>query len=111
MGELVEPTEGVDVPKENPEVDEDDEPKEEPNGELLGCQLESPNKVELVPLLELAGMVSEVEAAVLCPEVVPELKIFVAGPEDENNELPEEKGEFPDNSNNGDDAVEPNATD
>lgn len=129
MGELVEVTEGVDATKENPEVDEDDELKEElkenpeegeddelkeePNGDdLLGCQLESPNTEELVPLLELTGLASKEEAGALCPEVVPALKMLVVAEfEEGNNELPEEKAVFPVNPNNGDDADEPNATD
>lgn len=110
MGELVEATGGVDAPKANPEVDEVDELKEVPKGDLLGCQLESPNRVELVPLLELPELASKEEAGVLCP-VVPELKIFVAGLEEGNDELPEEKAVFPVNPNNEDDVDEPNATD
>jgi hypothetical protein len=59
--ELVEAT-GVDAPKENSEVDADEDDNDElkgvPKGEdLLGCQ--APNNVELVPLLELTGMASE----------------------------------------------------
>ena len=111
MDELVEATEGADVPKENPEVDEDDELKEEPKGDLLGCQLEGPNKVELEPLAELTGLASEDEEGVLCPEVVPELKIFEVGFEEGNKELPEEKAVFPINPNDRDDADEPNASD
>lgn len=128
MGELEEVTEDVDVPpkenpgvdednelkeepKENPEEGEDDELKEEPNGDLLGCQLESPNTEELMPLLELTGLVSEEAAGVLCPEVVPALKLFGTELEEENNELPEEKAALPVNPDNGADADEPNATD
>lgn len=101
----MEATEGVVAPKENPEVDEDngDELKEVPKEDLLGCQL--------VPLLELTGFASKVEAGVLCPEVVPVLKIFVAGLDEGSNELPEEKAVLVVNPNNGDDADEPNATD
>ncbi|GAU36424.1 hypothetical protein TSUD_19590 [Trifolium subterraneum] len=112
MGELVE-ADGVDAPKGNPEVDEDDdELKGVPNGDdLLGCQLGITNEVEFVPLLEITGLASKEGAAVLCPEVVPELKVFVAGLEEESDELPEEKAVFPVNPNNGDDAVDTNATD
>lgn len=112
MGELVVATEGVVVPKENPEVDEDDELKEVPKGEdLPGCQLESPNEVELVPLLELTGLAPNEEAGELCPEVVPKLKIFEAELAEGNNELPEETVVFPVNPNNEDDADEPKDTD
>jgi hypothetical protein len=113
MAELVE-ADGVDAPKENPEVDEDDddELKGVPNGDdLLGSQLGIPKEVEFVSLLELTGLASKEEAAVLCPEVVPELKIFVAGLEEGSDELPEEKAVLPVNPNNGDDADDPNATD
>lgn len=125
MGELVEAILGVDDPKENPGVDEDDELKdepkenpeegedvelnEEPNRDLLGGQLESPNTVELVPLLELTALASEA-AGVICPEVVPALKMSVAELE-ENKELPEAKSVLPVNPNNGADADELNATD
>lgn len=109
MEELVE-AEGVDDPKGNPEVD-GVELKEVPKGDLVGCQLEIPNEAELVPLLELTGLASKEGAAAPCPEVVPELKMFVAGLEEGNDELPEEKAAFPVNPNNGDDAEEPNATD
>lgn len=88
MGELAEAEEAADVPTENP--DEDDELNVEPNGDLLGCQLEVPNKVELVLLLELIELTAEEDAEVLIPKVVPELKIFVEELEG-NNELPEEK--------------------
>lgn len=107
MEELVEA--GVDDPKEIPVAD-GVELKEVPKGDLLGCQLEIPNEVELVPLLELTGLASEEGAAVLCPEVVPELKMLVAGLEEGKDELPEEKAALPVNPNNGDDA-EPNAAD
>jgi len=126
MGELVEVTLGVDDPKENPGVDEDDELKDEPkenpeegvdaevnedpNTDLLGCQLETPNTEEVVPLLELTALASEEAAGVLCPEVVPALKTFVAELE-ENNELPEAKPVLPVNPNNGADADELNGTD
>jgi len=126
MGELVEVTVDVDDPKENPGVDEDDELKdepkenpeegedvelnEEPNGDLLGCQLESPKTEELVPLLELTGLASEEAAGVLCPEVVPALKMFVGELEEVNNELPEAKPVLPVNPNNGADADELNVT-
>lgn len=117
MGELVEVT-GAEAPKENPDEDElkenpeegaGDELKVAPNGDLLGCQLESPNTEVLVLLLELTGLASEEEAGVLCPEVVPALKMF-EGLEG-NNELPEEKAVFPLNPNNGADADEPNGPD
>lgn len=119
MGELVEVTEGAEAPKENPDEDElkenpeegaGDELKVAPNGDLLGCQLESPNTEVLVPLLELTGLASE-EAGVFCPEVVPALKMFEEGLEEGNNELLEEKSVFPLNPNNGADADEPNGTD
>lgn len=126
VGKLVEATEAVDVPKENP--DDDNELNVEPNGDLLGCQLEVPNKVELVPLLELIELTAEVEAEVLSPKVVPELEIFVVGLEgnvefpgekavlvtelvEGNKELPEEKAVLPVNPNNWDDADEPNGID
>jgi hypothetical protein len=113
IGELVEST-GVDAPKENLEVDADEDDNDELKGvpkeeDLLGCQ-GAPNNVELVPLLELTGMASEEEAGVLCPEAVPELKTFVAGLEEGADELPEEKDVFPVCPNNGDDEDEPNAT-
>lgn len=127
MGELVEATEAVDVPNENP--DEDDEKlNAEPNGDLLCCQLEVPNTAEFGPLLELTELAAVEEAEVPSPKVVPELKIFVAeleelnnelpeekafvaGLEEGNNELPEEKAVFPVNPNDGDDAAEPNGSD
>jgi len=114
IGELVEAT-GVDTPKENSEIDADDDDKDElkgvPKGEdLLGCQIGAPNDVELVPLLELTGMASEEEAGVLCVEVVPALKTFVAGLEEGADELPEEKDVIPVCPNKGDDEDEPNAT-
>lgn len=114
IGELVEAT-GVDAPKENSEVDADEDDNDElkgaPKGEdLLGCQIGAPNNVELVPLLELTGMASEEESGVLCPEAVPELKTFVAGLEEGADELPKEKDVFPVCPNNGDDEDEPNTT-
>lgn len=125
-GELTEATEAFDVPKENP--DEDDVLNVEPNGDLLGCQLD-PNRVELVPLLEVTELTAEEEAEVLSPKVVPELKTLVAGLEEGNKELPEEKtalaagldegneellkekAGFPVNPNDRDDADEPNEMD
>jgi len=114
MGELVEATAVLDVP--NP--DKGDELNVEPNVELLGCQLEAPNKLEPVPLLELTD---EEEADVPSPNVVPELKtlvvelvgnielpeekdVFVAELKGGNNELPEEISVLPVDPNNGDDA-------
>lgn len=113
----------MDVPRESPDEDKDDELNVAPNGDLLGCQLD-PNKVELVLVLELKEFPVEEEAEVLSPKVVPEFKTFMAGLE-ENNELPEEKegldeGDekllkekvvFPVNPYDGEDADEPNGTD
>jgi hypothetical protein len=116
VGGLVEVPEALDIPKA-----EDDELNVETNGELLGCQLEAPNKLELVPLLELIELTAEEEADVPSPNVVPELKIFVVElegknelPEEKdvfvaelkegNKELPEEKSVLPVNPNNGDGA-------
>ena len=104
MEEEIEP---VDAPNEKP--DEDDEEvngETEPNGVLLGCQLECPNKLELVLLLELMELAAEEEAEVPSPKVGLELKILVAGLE-ANNELPDEKVAFTDDPN-GDDVDEPN---
>lgn len=116
----------MDVPNKNP--DDNDVLNVEPNGDLLGCQLD-PNKVELGPLLELTELTAEEEADVSSPKDVPELKTFVAGLEEGNIELPEgkaalavgldegnedlleEKGGFPVNPNDEDDADEPNETD
>ena len=120
---VVELAEAVDVPRENPDEDKDDELNVEPNGDLLGCQLD-PKGVELVLVLELKEFTAELEAEVLSPKVVPELKTFVAGLEG-NNELPEEKagldeGEekllkekvvFPVNPYDREDVDEPNGTD
>lgn len=91
-GELLEAVEMADAPKEKPV--EDDELNVEPNGELLGCHVEEPNKPVLVPPLELLELAAEDEAEAPSPKVEPELKIFVAGLEEENNEPPEEKDEF-----------------
>lgn len=120
VGELVvEAAEALGVPKENP--DEGDELNVEPNGDLLGCQLEAPNKVEFVPLLELIVLTAEEEADVPSPRVALELKIFVvelegnielpeekdifvAELEEGKIELPEEKSVLPVKPNNGDDA-------
>lgn len=116
--------EAVDAPKENP--DEDDELNVEPNGDVLGGQLDA-NKVELVPLFELKELAAEEEAEVLSPKVVAELKIpveeleenkelpeekavFVAELE-EGNDVPEEKAVLPLSPKDGDDADEPNGTD
>jgi len=113
----------VDVPREDPEEDKDDELNMEPNGDLLGCQLD-PKIGELVLVLELKEFTAEQEAELISPKVVPELKTSVAGLEG-NNELPEEKAGldegdekllkekvvFPVNPYDREDADEPNGTD
>lgn len=109
MDELVvEAAEPVDTPKEKPE--EDDELNVEPNADLPGCQVESPNKLEVAPLLEMVVLAAEDEADVPSPKEVPELKTFVAELEG-NMELPEENAVFPFNPNDGDDADDPNEVD
>ena len=105
-------------PKENP--DDDDEVNVEPNGDLLGCQLD-PNKVELGPLLELTELTAKEEAEVPSPKDVagleegnnefPERKAALAAGLDEGNEELLEKGVFPDNPKDEEDADEPNETD
>lgn len=124
IGELVvEATEPVDdpniselaveaiAPVDAPKVKlEDDEPNEEPNGDLLGCQPECPNILELVPLLELAALAAEDETEVLSPKVVPELKTLAVELEG-NIGPPGVKALFPLDPNNGDEADDPNGVD
>lgn len=106
-GALLVAAEDADAPNENT-VEGDAELNTEPNTGVLGlCQLE-PNRLVVVPLLELIELASNVEVAEPNPNDGIEPNGAATEVEEPNIELLEEKEGFAAKPNDEDDAVEPN---